>query len=294
MSVSLIDLNAPEAGNGTEAIASAATALSSGDLVVLPTDTVYGVAAEAFSPASVEKLLNAKGRDRTMPPPVLVASKAVLDALTVDAGEDVHGWVERFWPGPLTIICKAQPMIAWDLGETRGTVALRMPDHPVALELLRVTGPLAVSSANLTGQPAALTAADAQVQLGDSVAVYLEAGQANLGEPSTIIDATQTPPRVVRLGALSLKQLREVAPVSAPVGHPEEALAAAEAAQAEVGGAAKEAEGASAGDAAVSTDTAGPTDTATTTTPRRAHGRRARTLVPEGSDSAPTETIESA
>ncbi len=172
-------------------------AIARGELVVIPTDTVYGVAVDAFSPEAVQRLLDAKGRDRTAPPPVLVPGVATLDALAATVPDEVRALVDEFWPGGLTVILRAQPMLDWDLGETRGTVALRMPSDKVALELLAETGPLAVSSANITGRPAALTAAEAEAMLGDSVAVYLEAGRAGEGYPdaadhtgSTIVDAT--------------------------------------------------------------------------------------------------------
>lgn len=176
---------------------SARAAIGRGELVVMPTDTVYGVAADAFSPAAVQRLLDAKGRDRTAPPPVLVPGLPTLDALAEFVPEEVRALVAKFWPGGLTVVLRARPMLDWDLGETRGTVAVRMPDQRIALELLAETGPLAVSSANLTGQPAALTASEAQTALGDAVAVYLEAGPSGAGYPdaaartgSTIVDAT--------------------------------------------------------------------------------------------------------
>jgi tRNA threonylcarbamoyl adenosine modification protein (Sua5/YciO/YrdC/YwlC family) len=164
-------------------------AIGTGELVVIPTDTVYGVAADAFSPAAVQRLLDAKGRDRTAPPPVLVPGIPTLDALAEVVPDEARALVAEFWPGGLTIVLRARRTLDWDLGETRGTVALRMPSHPIALELLAETGPLAVSSANVTGEPAATTAAAAEAMLGDAVAVYLEAGPG--GETgSTIVDAT--------------------------------------------------------------------------------------------------------
>lgn len=190
--------------------------LSRGGLVVMPTDTVYGIAADAFNPQAVEALLVAKGRDRAMPPPVLVGDVATLDGLAYDVPDAVRALVARFWPGALTVICTAQPMLAWDLGDTAGTVALRMPDHPAALALLRRTGPLAVSSANRSGRPAARTAQEAHDQLGDAVGVYLDAGPAPGGVASTIVDATGVGLRVVRPGAIGLEALREVVPVAGP------------------------------------------------------------------------------
>src|SRR5690349_5954649 len=127
-----------------------------GELVVIPTDTVYGVAADAFSAKAVQRLLDAKGRTRQMPPPVLVAGVATLRALVAEVPQPVEALVEAFWPGGLTIVLPAQPSLSWDLGETRGTVAVRMPAHRIALALLEETGPLAVSSANRTGKAAAI------------------------------------------------------------------------------------------------------------------------------------------
>lgn len=195
------------------AIDEAVNVLQRGEVIVLPTDTVYGIGADAFNPAAVAALLAAKGRGRQMPPPVLVGSLATLDGLATEVRDDARALAEKFWPGGLTIIFKAQPSLAWDLGETHGTVALRMPDHQTALALLARTGPLAVSSANKTGQPAAFTAREAFVQLQDSVSIYLDAGQVPGGVASTIVDATGDVLRVVRAGAITIEQLREVATV---------------------------------------------------------------------------------
>jgi len=191
-------------------------AIGRGELVVLPTDTVYGVAANAFDPNAVARLLEAKGRDRQSPPPVLVAGLTTLRALVAEVPEPVERLVEQFWPGGLTIVLPAQPSLTWDLGDTRGTVAVRMPAHRIALELLEETGPLAVSSANLTGKAPAIAADDARGMLGDSVAVYLDAGPSATGISSTIIDATsfiggaEPMVRVLRDGAVDRLRLREV------------------------------------------------------------------------------------
>lgn len=198
------------------AIDEAVAAVSRGALVVLPTDTVYGIGADAFTPPAVQALLDAKGRGRQMPPPVLMPDVRTLDGLAADVPAEARALAEAFWPGGLTLIVKAQPSLAWDLGETHGTVALRVPDHPSALALLRRTGPMAVSSANRTGSPAAVTAQDAFDQLGDAVAVYLDAGDAPGQVASTIVDATGPTLRLVRAGALTLEQLAEVAAVEPP------------------------------------------------------------------------------
>jgi tRNA threonylcarbamoyl adenosine modification protein (Sua5/YciO/YrdC/YwlC family) len=197
-------------------------AIGRGELVVIPTDTVYGIAADAFQPAAVMRLLEAKGRGRTAPPPVLVPGIPTLDALADAVPDEVRALVAAFWPGGLTIILAAQSSLAWDLGDTRGTVALRMPANKIALELLAETGPLAVSSANRTGKPAAMTAFDAEAALGDRVGVYLEDGMAGGDYPhsagstgSTIVDATglalpEGKLRIVRSGVIPEDAIRDI------------------------------------------------------------------------------------
>jgi tRNA threonylcarbamoyl adenosine modification protein (Sua5/YciO/YrdC/YwlC family) len=198
------------------ALRQARQAIGRGELVVLPTDTVYGVGADAFSPDAVARLLTAKGRGRQSPPPVLVSGAATLRALVAELPEAVERLVERFWPGGLTIVLPAQPSLTWDLGDTGGTVAVRMPAERIALELLEETGPLAVSSANLTGKAAATAVDDAVDMLGESVSVYLDGGPSSTGVASTIVDATglvgdhPRPVRVLREGAIDRAALREV------------------------------------------------------------------------------------
>ena len=194
-------------------IVAAVTAVQHGDLVVLPTDTVYGIGADAFTPSAVNALLAAKGRGRNVPPPVLVGSVRAASALAETLGAFGQDLIDEFWPGPLTLVFRASPTLKWDLGDTRGTVAVRMPLHPVTLDLLRRSGPMAVSSANKHGQSSATTAADAQAQLGASVSVYLDGGPCADNVPSTILDLTGTVPRMLRAGALSVDDLRKVVPV---------------------------------------------------------------------------------
>ncbi|WP_460776303.1 L-threonylcarbamoyladenylate synthase [Microbacterium sp. GXF7504] len=191
-------------------------ALGRGQLVVMPTDTVYGIAADAFSPYAVSKLLEAKGRGRQSPPPVLVAGLNTVRALVSDVPPVIEELVEAHWPGGLTIVLPSQPSLSWDLGDTAGTVAVRMPAHRLALELLEETGPLAVSSANLTGKPAAVSIGEAQGMLKESVAVYLDDGPSSTGVPSTIIDATGIAHggtghvRVLRHGVIPADTLRGI------------------------------------------------------------------------------------
>lgn len=196
----------------------AQAALEAGELAVLPTDTVYGLAADAFSPEAVQRLLDAKGRTRQKPPPVLVGAPTTLEALVTEVPGWLRSMTTELWPGPLTVVCRQQPSLTWDLGETHHTVAVRMPDHPVALGLLKQTGPLAVSSANLTGEPAATTIEDAERMLGTSVSVYLDAGQSPGGTASTILDVTGATPRILREGPIGLDVLHRFNNTVEPLG----------------------------------------------------------------------------
>lgn len=195
------------------ALADAVQAVRDGLCIVLPTDTVYGIGANAFDDDAVQRLLDAKERGRDMPPPVLIAEPSMVRAIADEVPAAANAVARAFWPGALTLILKAQPKSGMNLGETAGTVAVRVPDHDQVRELLRRTGPLAVSSANVSGSPAATTCDAAREQLGDRVAVYLDGGEAAGGVASTIIDfAATSTGKVLRLGALSIEQLREVAP----------------------------------------------------------------------------------
>ena len=202
----------------------AKVSLGRNELVVLPTDTVYGIGSDAFSAKGVAALLAAKGRGPQSPPPVLIPNINTMQALAHEIPEVAMSLAETFWPGALTMILRAQPSLNWDLGETKGTVALRMPDHKIALALLEEVGPMAVSSANLTGKPAATTCQQAEAYLGESVQVYLDGGNSPKGEASTILDLTgvvdsyvdgklQTTGliRIVRAGALSADKIRTIA-----------------------------------------------------------------------------------
>lgn len=197
-----------DAQQRTEGIDAAVTAVRAGELIVLPTDTVYGIGADAFIPASVTTMLAAKGRGRNMPPPVLVGTARAAAALVDDLGPFGQDLIDEFWPGALTLVFRASPTLLWDLGDTRGTVALRMPLHAVALDVLRQTGPMAVSSANRHGQPSATTSYEAEQQLGETVSVYLDGGPCSDTIPSTILDLTGSIPKVLRSGAIPVDRLR--------------------------------------------------------------------------------------
>ncbi|MDQ4103184.1 MAG: L-threonylcarbamoyladenylate synthase [Actinomycetota bacterium] len=199
-------------------LAAAAGAVRTGRLVVLPTDTVYGLGCDAFSSTAVQGLLDAKGRGRNMPLPVLVGSWSTVDGLVLGVPPQARTLIEAFWPGGLSLVLRHAPSLNWDLGDTRGTVMLRMPLHPVALELLREVGPMAVSSANRSGQRPATTVEQAREQLAERVAVYLDGG--TVGESaSTIVDLTGDKPMVLREGAVTVAEVSEVLGLTVQVAH---------------------------------------------------------------------------
>ena len=193
-------------------IDAAAAAIGRGELVLMPTDTVYGVAADAFTPAAVTGLLAAKNRGRTMPVPVLIGEASTLAGLVVNLPDVANTLAQAFWPGGLTLVLEHAPSLAWDLGDAEGTVAVRLPDDDLARDLLRRTGPLAVSSAHRSGRPAATTAKEAVAQLGMHASVALDGGPRSSSGASTIVDCTAPAPRVLRIGAIPVDRLREVVP----------------------------------------------------------------------------------
>jgi L-threonylcarbamoyladenylate synthase len=206
----LYDCSDPDARSA--GLDAAADAIARGELVLLPTDTVYGVAADAFTPTAVTGLLAAKNRGRAMPVPVLIGEASTLGGLVLDLPDSARLLAEAFWPGGLTLVVEHAPSLAWDLGDAEGTVAVRLPDDDLTRDLLRRTGPLAVSSANRSGRPAATTAQQADEQLGERAAVVLDGGPRASSAASTIVDCTAPTPRVLRVGAIPVDRLREVVP----------------------------------------------------------------------------------
>ena len=191
-------------------IASAISALKGGRLVVMPTDTVYGIGADAFDGEAVAALLAAKGRGRNMPVPVLVGSWHTIQGLVYSVPNSAKELIRAFWPGALSLVVRQAPSLQWDLGDANGTVMLRMPLHPVAIELLRAVGPMAVSSANISGHPPAVTVTEARDQLGERVEVYLDGGPAEQAAASTIVDLTGMTPKILRPGPVSAERIAEV------------------------------------------------------------------------------------
>ncbi|MDP8927786.1 MAG: L-threonylcarbamoyladenylate synthase [Actinomycetota bacterium] len=193
------------------AVARAAAALGAGRVVVLPTDTVYGVAADAFNPAATARIFLAKARSRRFPLPVLVHSPAQLAGIVPEVPAAGEWLMAAYWPGPLTLVLPAQDNLAWDLGDSAGTVAVRMPLDEVALDVIRAVGPLAVTSANRSGEPAANDVTAARAALGDNVDVYVDDGPRRNATPSTIIDLTRSEPLLIREGDLPSDEVMAVA-----------------------------------------------------------------------------------
>lgn len=191
----------------------ATDAIRTGKLIVLPTDTVYGIGANPLSRDAVTKLLLAKGRGETMPPPLLCAdaetAMSFIDPRRLPEGAltGIKKLTETFWPGPLTLIVPTDTNVGWETEATGDTVAVRVPDDQNARQLLQHTGPLAVTSANLTGRPPANSVGEAREYFGEKVAVYIDGGPAKIGEASTIADCSVWPPRELRAGALEWSQV---------------------------------------------------------------------------------------
>lgn len=290
-------LDCTDPATRAESITKATEVVSAGKVVVFPTDTVYGIGADAFDVVAVAMVLAAKHRTREMPPPVLVPDSRTVEGLAMDIPMYAKILMRHFWPGPLTIVLRAQPSLHWDLGETNGTVALRMPDDEIALELLKRTGPMAVTSANVTGQPPASTAQEALEQFGGAVTIYLDGGSRHSALASTIVDCTGDEAVILRPGALSADTLREV--LGQTVLHESvEAYAAAREQRArseglaEVGGADRPGTSADAEEEAQSSDTGGalveadlqPADTDNSRSPvdREGHARQVGSVQPSG------------
>ncbi len=188
------------------ALTRAVEALEAGDLVAFPTDTVYGVGALVHKPESIAKLYLIKERDLLKAIPILVGSIADLDQVASNINRKVRRLVKTFWPGPLTLVVPRHPAIP-EIISPYPTVGVRMPAHPTALKLLELTGPLAVTSANLSGEPSSLTPEEVLAQLSGRLPLILDGGQTPGGQPSTVVDCTQPDLTILRPGPISMEQL---------------------------------------------------------------------------------------
>jgi L-threonylcarbamoyladenylate synthase len=196
------------AGDREEALSSAAKELQAGGIVVFPTDTVYGVGGDAFNQFATAKIFEAKRRPRAMPLPVLVSRPRQAWALCSEVPGKAADLVAAFWPGALTLILPEADGLSLDLGETKGRIAVRMPAHDDLLDLIAMVGPLATTSANLSGAPTPSTVEEIARELGDDVGLYLDGGPARADVPSTIVDLTRWRPKIVREGAIPSAQVQ--------------------------------------------------------------------------------------
>lgn len=194
-----------------DGIAAAVSSAQRGALVVVPTESSYGLGTDAFRPDGVERLRSVKGAGPHVPLPVLVGYPSTVQGLLRGLSADAHRLIEAFWPGPLTLIGSVQPSLIWDVSREE-MLAVRMPLHPVALDIARGVGPFVLTGANVAGADPARTCESAQSQFGDNVDVYLDAGESPESVPSTVVDITVDPPRLLRVGQLDLVALAAVCP----------------------------------------------------------------------------------
>ena len=183
--------------------------LRGGGLVAYPTDTVYGLAALPGNEQAVARLFEAKRRNPGQPTPLLIASQVMVPAIAASVSSEAQTLMAAFWPGALTIVlAKAQTFRSLAVGET---VGLRVPNHPLPRELSRLLGsPITGTSANIAGGPEPLPASDVRAQLGDAVDLVIDGGRCRGGRPSTVVDCTESPPHIVRQGAISEAELLRV------------------------------------------------------------------------------------
>ncbi|MEX0952545.1 MAG: L-threonylcarbamoyladenylate synthase [Nitriliruptoraceae bacterium] len=208
MSDRIIDVRGDGRASGIDR---AVAALRGGQIVALPTDTVYGVAADAFSREGTRRIFEAKQRAWDVPLPILVRTPKQLVGICPRVPESAERLMAAYWPGALTLVITEQPGLSWNIGNSQRTVAVRMPLDDVALAVIRAVGPLAVTSANVSGRPPATTAAEAAEQLGEHVSVVLDDGERTGGAPSTIVDLTRDEPEILRAGDLDPDDVLAVA-----------------------------------------------------------------------------------
>ena len=189
-----------------ESIPRALEVLQKGGLAAFPTDTVYGLGALAFDGKAVESIYLAKDRPIEKAIPILIGDIADLEKVSNDITDVVRRLTSQFWPGPLTIIIPKKPTLPESVSAT-DTVGVRIPDHPVARALLRSTGPMAVTSANISGQPSPSDAQEVFEQLNGRIELIIDGGKTSGGVPSTLVDCTSDEIRVLREGPISLEQI---------------------------------------------------------------------------------------
>ena len=183
--------------------------LEGGGLIALPTDTVYGLAADPWNGEAVKRLYEAKDRSELKSIPVLLRGEAAINKVAVDLPERVRAIAEKFWPGPLTIVVRRKSELPSEISAT-DTVGVRAPDHEFALALLKKYGPIAATSANRSGKPAAMTAEQVVSTLGGMIDLIVDGGETAGGVPSTVVDFTASSPILLREGPISVESVLEV------------------------------------------------------------------------------------
>ena len=193
----------------SDAIPRALEVLRLGGLVAFPTDTVYGIGALGFNGKAVQSIYTAKDRPIEKAIPILIGEMADIDQVAMDVPERAYLLAQRFWPGPLTILVPKRPDLPGAVSATT-TIGLRVPDHEIARSLLRAAGPLAVTSANLSGHPSPTTADEVFAQLGGRIELIIDGGKTPGGTPSTLVDCTGDEIRILREGPITEKELLSV------------------------------------------------------------------------------------
>ena len=191
-----------------ENLSRALQVLKEGGMVAFPTDTVYGLGASAYHAQAIARIYKAKGRSRENPIPILLANMQELSRVTLSPPPMARRLAKRFWPGPITLIVWRKPTLPDEISPS-STVGVRVPDHPVALTLLTIAGPLAVTSANKSGDPIARTASEVLEGFGGDIDLILDGGMTPGGEPSTVVDCTRASPQILREGPISEVEIRE-------------------------------------------------------------------------------------
>lgn len=186
----------------------AGDSIRQGDLVAFPTETVYGLAADAFNEQAVKRVFEVKGRPADNPLPVQIASQDDVLTLAADVPDVARALMRAFLPGPLTVILRASGAVSEIITAGTGKVGIRMPDHPVALGLIRAAGtPIVAPSANTSGEPPPTTAQEVLAYLDGKIEILLDAGPTKLRIASTVVDVTESPPRILREGAITQEML---------------------------------------------------------------------------------------
>lgn len=194
-----------------EAIKRAASALRQGKLVIFPTETIYGLAADAFDAGAAARVFAAKRRPLTEALPVQIGDREDIKKVAESVPNAGRKLIDRFFPGPLTLVLKKHPNVPEIVTANGPKIGARMPNHAVAVALILEFGcPIIATSANISGGAEPQTAADAVAQIGESVEVVLDSGPSELGKASTVVDVTEDPPRVLRVGALPVEEVRQI------------------------------------------------------------------------------------